>query len=158
MQLTAHCLVTLSGSMYMLHRNSQCNKLIHKPCHIDLSFFFGNHNEVITFFSILMTELHHQLICRAYRLFHIIQAAVTRYPYHSIRLEVQFESTRCFLYNQRNINLTLLYFWSINVSKEKVIQYKLILTRVCLHAFQINFVFIKLSQSFFYLFGRQRYK
>ena len=64
----------------MLHRNSQCNKLIHKPCHIDLSFFFGNHNEVITFFSILMTELHHQLICRAYRLFHIIQAAVTPIP------------------------------------------------------------------------------
>ena len=38
----------------------------------------------------------------------------------------QFESTRCFLYNQNNIDFALLHFRTVNISEEKVIQYKFI--------------------------------
>ena len=83
----------------MLHGDGQSYKLVHKPCYINLTFLFGNYNEIVTFFGIFMTELNQQLICRADKLFHIVQTTVTWHPHHSVCLEVQFESTRCFLYN-----------------------------------------------------------
>ena len=144
--------------MNMFHRNSQSHKLIHEPSDINLTFLFRNNNHIVTLFRILTSKLNQKFVRRSYRLLHIIQATVTRYPNHTIRLEIQFKSTRCFFNDQYNIDFTLLDFRAINVSKEKVVKNKLICTRVCLHPFQIYFVFIKLSQSFFSLFGRQRYK
>ena len=66
----------------------------------------------------------------------------------TVGLKAQFESARGSFHVQSYIYFSLLNFRTINVSEIKVIQYKLILSRVCLHSFQINFVFIKFSQSF----------
>ena len=125
-QFTTHCLVAFARSVYMLHRDCQGYKLIHEPRHIDFSFFFRYDNQIITLFGIFMSELHQQLICRTYRLFHVIQTAIAWNPHHSVCLKIQFESTRCFLYNQNNIDFALLHLRTVNISEEKVIQYKFI--------------------------------
>lgn len=108
--------------MYMLHRDSQSYKLIHKPSYIDLPLFFRDHNQVISLLSIFMAKFYHQLIRRSNRLFHFIQTTVTWYPYDTFSLETQLKSTRGLFNGQLYIDFTFLNFRAINMSEKKIVK------------------------------------
>ena len=136
--------------MHMLHRYSQRNELIHKPCHVNHAFIFGYDNQIVAFFRIFGSKLDEKLVGRSNRLLHVIQASVTWYPNDTLRLEIQLKGSGSPLYNQNYLYFTLLNFRAINIGKELIVQHKLILARVSLHAFQVYLIFIKLTHSYIF--------
>ena len=62
-------------------------------------------------------------------------------------LKIQQKNTGCLFHIQFYCQFPFLYFRSIQIYKELIIQRKLILSRVRFHILQFNLIFIKLSQS-----------
>ena len=132
----------------MLHRDGQCNVLIHNPSHVDIALIFGNDNQVISLVSILCAKLHKDFIGRAYLLIHLVKTAVAKYNHCALAVETQFEGLSRLLHVNLYSHFTLLQLRAIDGCKKGVIKEKIIVCMVLLYAFQINTIFFKLSQCY----------